>query len=359
MKDREDIDFMAYSGAIRGAWLGRISGCLLGKPVEVLSFQEGRSGLLDYLERAESLPLRDYVPLLKNSVVEERGQDTCRGCFDRAHPDDDTNYTVLALMLLEEHGIDLSTEDVARGWLKYVPAGTTWTAERFAYRTLLEHMDDEFVNGADPGFDLSICSDNDYNDWIGAQIRADLYGWVCPGRPKLAAELAQRDARLTHRGDGVYAAMYIAALAASIPVADNLEKAMRMALDEIPAASRATDAVLLGLELKSADDAVERMHTHYGSLSPVHALNNLSVVVWALISSRDDFSRAIGNAVSAGWDTDCNGATTGGLFGLTGQPIPTHWTSPWQGRLGVDLAGIGELTVEDLVIRTLAVARSI
>lgn len=355
---KESVDnLIAESGRIRAAWLGRVSGCLLGKPVEVLSFQEGRTGLLRYLDQANALPLNDYVPLLEGSVVAERGKDTCRGRFDRAHPDDDINYTVLALMLLEEHGLALSTEDVARAWLKYVPAGTTWTAERFAYRTLLDRMSDEFVNGAEPGFDLSECSYNDYNDWIGAQIRADLYGWVCPGRPALAAELALRDARLSHRGDGVYAAMFIAALAASIPVACDLDEAMRMALHEIPPTSRAADAVMLGLDLCNADDAVEQMHDHYGDLPPVHALNNLSVVVWALCSSNGDFSKAIGNAVTAGWDTDCNGATTGGLFGLTGQPIPAHWTQPWHGRIGVDLAGIGELNVDDLVQRTIAVAR--
>jgi hypothetical protein len=54
-------------------------------------------------------------------------------------------------------------------------------------------MADEFVNGDPPGFDLALCSDNDFNEWIGAQIRADLHGWVCPGQPALAAELATCD----------------------------------------------------------------------------------------------------------------------------------------------------------------------
>jgi hypothetical protein len=83
------------------------------------------------------------------------------------------------------------------------------------------------------------------------------------------------------------------------------------------------------------------------------------VVVWALCASEGDFSAAVGNAVAAGWDTDCNGATVGGLFGLTGKPIPESWTRPWQGRVGLSLAGYSELPVDDLVERTVAVARTL
>jgi len=86
----------------------------------------------------------------------------------------------------------------------------------------------------------------------------------------------------------------------------------------------------------------------------VHTVNNLAVVVWGLLSSVDDFGQAIGDTVAAGWDTDCNGATVGALWGLQGKPIPVQWTDPWQGRIGVDLAGIGELTLDALVDRTVA-----
>ena len=94
-------------------------------------------------------------------------------------------------------------------------------------------------------------------------------------------------------------------------------------------------------------------------MSPVHTLNNLALVVWGLLSGADDFTRAIGDSVAAGWDTDCNGATVGGLWGLTGEPIPDAWTAPWQGRVEVTLAGVGELALDDLVARTVAVATAL
>ena len=344
---------------IRGAWQGRVTGCLLGKPVEVLSFREGRAGVHAYLEAAGALPLRDYVPVVAGSVVDRLGRTCCRDHIERAEADDDTTYTVLALLLLEEKGLDFDTADVARTWLRMLPAGKTWTAERAAYATLLSRMDDEFVNGEDPGFDLAACSDNDYNEWIGAQIRADLYGWVCPGRPALAAELARRDAALSHRGEGIHGAAFIAAFGAAIPATDGLDPALDAALTEIPADSKAADAVRFGRQLAASADAVERLHDRYDGMNPVHVLNNLALVVWAVCSANGDFGAGIGDAVAAGWDTDCNAATVGGLLGLSGARIDDSWTRPWQGRICVSLAGVDELALDDVVDRTVSIARKI
>jgi ADP-ribosylglycohydrolase len=318
---------------------------------------QGRAALEAYLQEADALPLRDYVPLVEGTLVDRFGRACCRGQLVRAEPDDDINYTVLALLLLEEKGAAFDTVDVARAWLRLLPAGLTWTAERAAYRTLLARAGDYFPSGGEAGFDLAECSDNEYNDWIGAQIRADLYGWVCPGRPALAAELARRDASLSHRGEGVYGAMFVAAFGAAIPATESLDAALEAALEQIPHESDATAAVRLGRELSGHADAVARLHQRYADLSPVHALNNLALAVWALCSADGDFGAAIGEAVAAGWDTDCNGATVGGLFGLTGAPIPEAWTRPWAGRVGLGLAGHAELDLDELVERTVAVSR--
>ena len=349
----------AEPSRIRGAWEGRVSGCQLGKPVELLSVLQGHEALAAYLREADALPLRDYVPCLRGSLVERSGRACCRGEIRRGEPDDDINYSVLALLLLEEHGLELSTADVARAWLRRLPAAATFTAERAAYRTLLDRADEYFAFGAPPGFDLRECARNEYSEWIGAQIRADLYGWVCPGRPDLAADLARRDAALSHSGDGIHGAAFVAALGAAIPASATLADAVEIAAREVPRDSGAAEAIAIGASSVGRSDGARRLRDRYPELSPVHTLNNLALVVWALLSGADDFSAAVGEAVAAGWDTDCNGASVGGLWGLQGKPIPRRWCEPWQGRVAVTLAGVGELALDDLVDRTLSVARAI
>jgi ADP-ribosylglycohydrolase len=347
------------SERLRFAWQGRISGCELGKAVELISIQQGHAAVRGYLGNAGALPLRDYVPAVEGTMTSRLFRGSCKGQIVRAEPDDDINYTVLALQLLEDHGLKLDTANVARAWLRCLPLAWTFTAERAAFKTLIAKANDCFAFGAAPGFDLAECSDNEWNEWIGAQIRADLYGWVCPGRPAQAADLARRDASLSHRKEGVNGAAFVAALGAAIPESASLEAAVETALGEIPRDSDCAEAVRLGREQTGSGNGDAVIRKRYTGLPPVHTINNLALVVWALLAHPNDFGAAVGDVVAAGLDTDCNGATVGGLWGLQGKSIPEAWTAPWQNRIAVTLAGLGELDLDDLVRRTVAVAKRI
>ena len=270
--------------------------------------------------------------------------------MDKAEVDDDITYLVLALMMMETYGLDLSTDDVARTWINMLPVGATFTAERDSYMKLIEKSNMAYQFGGPRSFDLDEINDGEYNDWIGAQIRIDMYGWLLPGKPKLAADLARRDAMLSHRADAVEASAYIAALCALIPVSSSREEAVDAALDLIDKNSLAYEAVEVGK--KFVNQSASNLHDHYGDMSPVHSLNNLAVVIWAFLSFKDSFDEAIGETIWCGWDTDCTGATVGGLIGLDKGSIPASWTDPWQGRVNTAIAGVGELKLEDLVERT-------
>ena len=351
---------------IRAAWQGRISGCMLGKAVELFSMREGPQALNDYLHAANALPLRDYIPYKQELASKHIDPTCCAEHLTHSRPDDDINYTTLALLMLEKFGKALTTKDVARSWMKFLPVASTYTAERAAYKTLLSNAHEWFPEGKDPGFDLALCADNVYSDWIGAQIRADLYGWVCSGNAGLAVKLATADAQLSHRGDGVYGAVLVAAWGALIPEfcsADGasdqpLEQALDQALSYIPEDSECAHAVHFARQLASDPDGPVHIRERYKALSVVHTVNNLALVIWALLRHQDDFGAAIGDVVAAGLDTDCNGATVGALWALQGKPIPAQWIAPWQGRVGLSLAGFDQINVDELVARTIKVAKA-
>ena len=282
---------MTNEERIRAAWQGRISGCLLGKPVEMISMREGPKGLNTFLQDSGSLPLRNYVNYMEHELLRGANKRCCLGMMDRAEVDDDITYLVLALMMMEQYGLDLTTDDVARSWINLLPVGATFTAERDSYLKLIEKSNMAYQFGGPRSFDLEEINDGEYNDWIGAQIRIDMYGWLLPGKPKLAADLARRDAMLSHRSCAVEASAYIAALCALVPVSSSREDAVQAALDLIEKDSLAYEAVEVGIKYKN--EPASNLHEYYGDMSPVHSLNNLAVVVWAFLSFQDSFDEAI------------------------------------------------------------------
>src|SRR5262249_24130013 len=168
------------------AWLGRCAGCVLGKPVEGWT----RETIREYLELENAYPLVDYFPAATGNGFEMREcwPTTTRGRIDSVARDDDIDYTIVGLHVLEEHGASIGPDDVGREWLDRLPFTRVYTAERAAYRNLL--------HGLKPPETATYR--NPYREWIGAQIRADVWGYVSPGRPRQAARLAYRDATLSH-----------------------------------------------------------------------------------------------------------------------------------------------------------------
>ncbi|MFJ8589991.1 ADP-ribosylglycohydrolase family protein [Streptomyces sp. NPDC093598] len=341
---------------LEAAWLGRATGCLLGKPVEKLPLDAIRR-----LARATgNWPLTTYftargVPedLLRQHPWNRRSAGTSLAeNIDGMPEDDDLNYPLLNLVLLQRHGRTFTTTDVARTWLDELPAGRTFTAERIAYRNLL--------SGLEPPHTAR--HRNPFREWIGALIRADVHGWTNPGDPAAAAEQAHRDATLTHTANGVYAAMFAAAtIATAATGAHDIHTCLRTGLTVVPPRSRLAravrQAVRLAHEHEDFDTVVDALHALHGTVHWVHAVPNTALIAAALTHANGDFAGSVCRAVSGGWDTDSVGATAGGIAGLlAGHPaaLPDRWTAPLKNRLATsvgDFNGIGFDTLAHLTHR--------
>ena len=341
---------------LEGAWLGRAAGCLLGKPVEKLP----RQGIRAILTAQGRWPLDDWFTAqgLPADVAaawpwNRRSAGTSlRENIAGMPEDDDLNFALLALQVLERHGPDFSTDDVARAWLDSLPGGRVFTAERVAYRNLLA--------GEEPPRTAS--RRNPFREWIGAAIRTDVYGWTHPGDPAGAARAAWRDARLSHSGAGVHAALWVAALCSLAVVADDVDDVLDAAAQVLPPGSRYAGAVRLGTELGrrrdlGLEEALDELHRAYGHLHWVHAVNNGALSAMALARGRGELGPSIAAAVSGGWDTDSVGATVGSVCGaLTGAAaLPQRWIAPLDNRLASSLPGCDGVTFSALARRTLAV----
>ena len=338
-----------------GAWLGRCAGNTLGKPVEGWT----RSQIRAYSEAADAYPIGDYLPRVEPwpdgvpPMVYSWPKAT-RGNVSGAPRDDDVDYTLLGLELLETTGLGFGVDDVGAQWLGRLPFTQVYTAERAAYRNA--------VDGLAPP--LTATYRNPYREWIGALIRVDIYGYVCWGDPWRAAELAHRNASFSHTGNGVYAAMWAASLIASCFVADDMPAALRSSMACVPPRSRLAEALTFVVDLRTAgtswDQAVDEIEARLGHLSWVHAVSNAAVIAAALLWGEGDFARTVGLTVQAGWDTDSNAATTGSAFGALhgAQALPAHMIEPLDDRLSSAIAGFDGSRISELAARTRHVAQS-
>ena len=297
-----------------GAWRGRCVGCALGKPVE----GKPRQWIRSLLVKQGEWELDDYF----------RGGDPGLWCpasqrenIRFMEPDDDIHYTLVGLRVMEEKGTDFRWNDVADCWNSRLPYNAICTAETQAI------LNYNLLRPRCGGFERSIATpeftrrhNNPYREWIGAAIRADFWGYAAAGNPELAAEFAYRDACWTHTKNGIYSEMFVAALISAAFVESDPVRLVSIGLSEIPADCRIAEAVRRALEWRGRcagwESFMEQVERYYGTLSGVHSINNLLIVLMALFYGDSTIDRNTALAVMGGLDTDCNGATAGSITGI-------------------------------------------
>ena len=375
---------------LHGAWLGRCCGCALGKPFERSPFFFGpnqRAAAEAYLRAANAWPLDFYLPgsapvgklagadLRSDGIdasvfpVDEHG--VMRLHCERSHreniecmeSDDDIRYTLIGLLVAEQHGPKWTSENMASVWLHHLTYMQVCTAETQAFINMIVSEGGRWGDFENNWLWVATHR-NPYREWIGAQIRADHFGYAAAGNPELAAEYAWRDARISHVRNGIYGEMFIAAAIAAAFVTGDVRKIVEIALSEIPADCRLAEAIRetverfdeVGGDWARAWDWF-RFENPWGAANAVHTVPNAIVCVLGLLAGAGNFERSITHAVLGGLDTDCNGATVGSIVGATmrGADVPKKWSEPLHDTIDSAMPAYGRVSIRSLAERSLAV----
>jgi ADP-ribosylglycohydrolase len=354
-----EIEGQKMYDKVYGAWLGRVTGVLLGQPVEGWH----RDRIVGLLKDTDNHPINYYISSDipqelrdKYQVVDKPGpygspHKNWINNIDMAPKDDDTDYTIIGLKVLEEYGPDFKPVDVAETWLSYLPVRRACTAERVAYKNI--------VNGKLPP--ESATYRNPFREWIGAQIRGDFFGYITPGRPELGADMAWRDASISHTKNGIYGEMNVAAMLSTAAVTNDMGEIIQGGLTQIPEKSRLTEGIKEVLAWKKEgitwQQALDRVHEKYDEKVEhdwCHTISNAMIVDIALLYGDLDLEKTVGITVMAGFDTDCNAATAGSIVGMVvgAEKLPNKWTAPLNDQLRTNVED-GVVTISDLAKRTL------
>jgi len=335
-----------YLNKLEGALLARMAGCTLGAIVEgwsIESMQEWANFIGD------PFPPVDYWSQAKDPSNIRYGKSSnyayTRNGMSGVPVDDDITYTLLGLLIVEEYGKDFTTQDVAKAWKKYLPIACT--AEDIALKNIKAGISP--YQAAD--------HDNPYCQWIGASIRSDPWAYMAPGYPEKAAEMAYRDAYLSHRRNGIYGEMFFSAAQAAAFEVDNCIDAIKIGLTEIPSNCLLAQAVRWALEeaknIKDYRDARQAVDDRFKGMSSVHTINNACLTIFGLIIGGTDVTKVLSQTVAMGLDNDCTAATAGSIVGaIVGKSgIPEHWYKSFNNTIYTYMNGVEVFRIDDVINR--------
>jgi hypothetical protein len=331
-----------------GAMMGRAIGCALGKPLEAGPYfwestptNPGWKNIKKWFVGANSYPIRDYVPA--HSLAQNEGLYVICPESQKEHirymeSDDDIRYTMLALVALERYGSKFTAYEIGKLWHEMLPYQFVCTAETQAYLNFAKVT--HHLTGKKPA-DFETASlpfvrthQNPYREWIGAQIRIDGYAYAAAGNPLLAARLAYHDASLSHVKNGIYGAMFFAALISTAFVSQDIDACIEQALLVIPSTSRLHRYLVMTWKLAkqatSQEALIEAVWEYLLDYPPAHTINNACICLASIVFGKGDFDISVTTAVLFGLDTDCNGATVGSFVGARNgiDGIAMHWIEP-------------------------------
>ena len=236
------------------------------------------------------------------------------------YPNDDLDIQVVWLEALQELGLYFDSIDLARFWQErcfYI------CCEYGIFINNLEHGIYPPLSGVwnNPFFTAS----------EGCPIRSEIWGYINPGNPELAAEYAEKDGCLDHGKPSIEVEQFLAAAASLSFFSDDLNFILDEACKVIPADSEIIRVLnyvrKIMTQFSDLHDIWIMIVRAFGNRDASNASMNLAITLVALFAGGKDFKKVIHICVQYGWDADCSAATAGALFGsIYGtELLPKDW----------------------------------
>ena len=305
-------DYREYLEKTYASWLGKNIGIRLGAPVEGWTYEK----------------IKEKYPVMNDYPVDY-------GIFAA---DDDSNGPLFFIRaLLESNNIE--AKDIGDTFLNYIQeyAGFFWwggvgvSTEHTAYENL--------KNGISPPQSGSIATNGRaIAEQIGGQIFIDCWAYVAGYDPYLAKKLAIKAASVTHDGNGIQGAIFVAT---AITLAYQREDIYEVLDEALSFLDKRMEYYKVAKEIinfyqNHRDnwlDCFEYIRNNYGYdkyPGVCHIIPNSALMIMAMCYGENDFSKTLCILNQAGWDTDCNcgnvGSIMGALLGLKG--IDEKWIKP-------------------------------
>lgn len=271
------MEYDRYLDKVYGCWLGKCIAGTIGAPYE---------GMKELLEM-------EFAPALIENML----------------PNDDLDLQILWLGVLEEKGIDITSEDLARAFFMRCP----YAPGEYAV----------FKKNYARGIRAPVCgwfNNRYYIEGMGSPIRSEIWGCIAPANPSLAARYAALDAVLDHAGNSVYAEQFLAAVEAAAFVESDIDALVQTGLGLIPEDSRMARLIRdvrqwcrPGADWRYVRSRVIR---DYGHPDCTNLFQNIGFTLLALYLGGGDFIKTVMMALNCGFDTDCSCATAGAIIGI-------------------------------------------
>ena len=291
-----ELPYSEYRDRILAGWQGKSLGGVIGAPLE---------------------NQKHWLPMTEDNLWP-----------DKLAPNDDLDIQLVWLEAMQERGVYLTHDDLAEFW-----------QDRCAYNFCEYGF---FLHNVQRGIHPPLSgtwNNSFFYESEGCPIRAEIWGYVAPGNPELAAELATFDAELDHGGASVEIERFLAACNAQAFISQKLDDVLAAGLRVVPADSRAAYAVddvrRICTKYPEPFDAWRLIIREYGDRDASKAITNHALVLMSLFLGQMDFRKTMLICARAGWDTDCTAATAGALLGAMNgcASLPADWLS----RLGETL----------------------